>query len=114
MVFTWADMRRSALAVASALVEADVKPGDAVILISENRVEWLYCDFAIQSVGAMTVPIYPSSPPELVRREAGDQAEHRRTASARGANGRGGRAVGDAGAHTHRRNRIAPREDPAR
>src|SRR5712691_12802227 len=72
MVFTWADMRRSALAVASALVEADVKPGDAVILISENRVEWLYCDFAIQSVGAMTVPIYPSSPPELAQKIAAD------------------------------------------
>src|SRR5258708_1091479 len=65
-------MRRWVLAVASALVDAGVKPGDAVVVISENRVEWLYCDFAIQSVGAMTVPIYPSSPPELAQKIAAD------------------------------------------
>ncbi len=65
-------MRGWVLAVASALVDAGVKSGDAVVLISENRVEWLYCDFAIQSVGAMTVPIYPSSPPELAQKIAGD------------------------------------------
>src|SRR5260370_29197821 len=65
-------MRRWVLAVASALVDAGVKPGDAIVLISENRLEWLYCDFAIQSVGAMTVPIYPSSPPELAQKIAAD------------------------------------------
>jgi long-chain acyl-CoA synthetase len=69
---TWADMRRWVLAVASALIEEGVKPGDAVVLMSENRVEWLYCDFAIQSVGAITVPIYPSSPPELAQKIAAD------------------------------------------
>ena len=71
-VATWADMKRSVLAVASALVEAGVKAGDSVVLISENRVEWIYCDIAIQSVGAITVPIYPSSPPELAQKVASD------------------------------------------
>ncbi|HSS94416.1 MAG TPA: long-chain fatty acid--CoA ligase [Candidatus Dormibacteraeota bacterium] len=71
-VATWADMKRMALAVASALVEAGIKPRDTVVLMSENRVEWLYCDFAIQSVGAITVPIYPSSPPELAQKIASD------------------------------------------
>ena len=41
-------MKRWVLAVASALVDAGVKAGDAVIVISENRVEWIYCDVAIQ------------------------------------------------------------------
>jgi len=71
-VATWADMKRSVLAVASALIEAGVKTGDSVVLISENRVEWIYCDIAIQSVGAITVPIYPSSPPELAQKIASD------------------------------------------
>ena len=71
-VATWADMKRCVLAVASALVEAGIKPGDSVVVISENRVEWIYCDFAIQSVGAITVPIYPSSPPELAQTIARD------------------------------------------
>ena len=51
------------LAVASALVDTGVTAGDTVVLMSENRVEWIYCDLAIQSLGAVTVPIYPSSPP---------------------------------------------------
>jgi len=38
----------------------------------KNRVEWIYCDLAIQSVGAVTVPIYPSSPPELAQKIAAD------------------------------------------
>jgi long-chain acyl-CoA synthetase len=71
-VATWADMKRCVLAVASALVEAGIKPGDTVVVFSENRVEWLYCDFAIQSLGAITVPIYPSSPPQLAQTIAAD------------------------------------------
>jgi long-chain acyl-CoA synthetase len=65
-------MRSWVLAVASALVEAGIKRGDTVVLMSENRVEWLYCDIAIQSVGAITVPIYPSSPSELAQKIASD------------------------------------------
>jgi long-chain acyl-CoA synthetase len=71
-VETWADMQRHVLAVASALIAAGVKPRDSVLLISENRVEWLYCDFAIQTVGAITVPIYPQSPAELAQAIAAD------------------------------------------
>jgi long-chain acyl-CoA synthetase len=71
-VATWIDMKRHALAVASALIEAGVKAGDTVVIMSENRVEWLYCDFAIQSVGAVTVPIYPSSPAQLAQTIAAD------------------------------------------
>jgi long-chain acyl-CoA synthetase len=67
-VATWADMRRDVMAVASALIDEGIRPGDSVVIMSENRVEWIYCDFAIQSVGAMTVPIYPSSPPELAQK----------------------------------------------
>jgi len=71
-VATWAEIKRCVLAVASALIEAGVRAGDSVVLMSENRVEWIYCDFAIQSLGAMTVPIYPSSPPVLAQKIAAD------------------------------------------
>jgi long-chain acyl-CoA synthetase len=67
-------MRRHVLAVASGLIAAGVKPRDSVLLISENRVEWLYCDFAIQTIGAITVPIYPQSPPDLAQVIADDSA----------------------------------------
>ncbi|HXD80807.1 MAG TPA: long-chain fatty acid--CoA ligase [Candidatus Acidoferrum sp.] len=72
LVETWADLRRHVLAVASALVAAGVKPRDSVLLISENRVEWVYCDFAIQTIGAVTVPIYPNSPTEMAQTIAAD------------------------------------------
>ncbi len=69
-VHTWADMKRDVLAVASCLVDAGVKQGDKVILISENRLEWLFCDFGIQAAGAVTVPIYPSTPTEVAQKIA--------------------------------------------
>src|SRR5262245_6606471 len=37
-----------------------VVPGDRVALISESRPEWVMCDLAILSLGAVTVPIYPT------------------------------------------------------
>ena len=65
-------MRQDVLSVASALIEAGVKSGDSVIVMSENRVEWLICDFGIQAAGAVTVPIYPNTPAEVARTIADD------------------------------------------
>jgi len=58
-------MRRDVLAIASGLVEAGGRTGDRVVLIGENSLAWLWCDFAIQAAGAITVPIYPNSTPEI-------------------------------------------------
>src|SRR5438105_427974 len=71
-VESWDAMRGHVLAVASALIESGVKSGDSVILLSENRLEWLYCDFGIQAAGAITVPIYPNTPPEVANTIAAD------------------------------------------
>ena len=71
-VKSWNAMRQDVLSVASALIEAGVKSGDSVIVMSENRVEWLICDFGIQAAGAVTVPIYPNTPPEVARTIAED------------------------------------------
>ena len=57
---SWNEMHRRTLAVASGLIDSGVKAGDCVVIMSENRVEWIYCDFAIQTIGAVTVPIYPN------------------------------------------------------
>jgi long-chain acyl-CoA synthetase len=74
LVHSWSDMQRDVLAVASALVDAGVKPGDCVLLMSENRLEWLYCDFAIQAAGAVTVPVYPQVSPAAAQTTATDSA----------------------------------------
>ena len=65
---TWSDMKRDAIAVASALIDLGVKQGDRVILMAENRLEWLYCDFGIQTAGAVTVPIYPTTSLDVIRK----------------------------------------------
>ena len=40
--------------------------------MSENRVEWLYCDLGIQAAACVTVPIYPSTPAGSAQRIAED------------------------------------------
>lgn len=47
--------------LALGLASFGVKRGDKVAIISENRPEWYYSDFAILGLGAIDVPIYPNS-----------------------------------------------------
>jgi long-chain acyl-CoA synthetase len=60
------------LAAASALIRAGVRAGDHVVIIAENRLEWPVSDLAIQSVGAITVPIYATTPPAVAQGIAAD------------------------------------------
>jgi long-chain acyl-CoA synthetase len=64
---TWADVQRCTLAVASALIESGVKAGDRVVLMGPNSLAWLYCDFGIQAAGAVSVPIYSGTVPEVAQ-----------------------------------------------
>lgn len=50
--------------LAAALRAMGIQPGDRVMLVSENRPEWLMADFAIMSAGAITVPSYTTYTPE--------------------------------------------------
>ncbi len=50
--------------VASGLMLAGVKPGDRIGIVMENRPEWAVIDYAILSVGAVTVPLYCSYRPQ--------------------------------------------------
>jgi long-chain acyl-CoA synthetase len=49
------------------LCEIGLQPGDKVVLLSENRPEWVMADFAILCAGGVTVPIYTSLVPEQVK-----------------------------------------------
>lgn len=46
--------------VAIGLLALKIKPGDKIAIISGNRPEWNFVDFAIQLVGAVSVPMYPT------------------------------------------------------
>lgn len=53
--------------VALGLIAEGIQPGDRVAILSATRYEWPIIDFAILSVGAVTVPIYETSSAEQVR-----------------------------------------------
>lgn len=59
-----ADLRRKVAGTARALIEAGIRKGDRVAILSENRPEWTIADFAILLLGAVTVPVYSTLTPE--------------------------------------------------
>ena len=56
----FSDIQKSVDTIAAGLATLGVKKGDKVVLLSENRYEWAFCDFAILTNGGVTVPIYPT------------------------------------------------------
>ncbi len=63
---TAAEFHQEVRALAKGLVAAGVAPGDRVALMSKTRYEWTLVDFAIWTVGAVTVPIYETSSADQV------------------------------------------------
>jgi long-chain acyl-CoA synthetase len=68
----WQDVSTAAFAdevltVARGLIGAGIGSGERVALMSRTRYEWTVCDFAILSIGAVTVPIYETSSAEQVQ-----------------------------------------------
>lgn len=56
----YGELREKVYELARALSECDVKAGDVVAIMAENSAEWAMVDWAIMSLGAITVPIYPT------------------------------------------------------
>ncbi len=68
---TWRDVTAAEFlaevqATAKGLVGAGVEAGDRVALVSKTRYEWTLLDYAIWYAGAISVPIYETSPPEQI------------------------------------------------
>ena len=49
-----------------ALSDLGVRAGDRVAVLAGNRPAWLFTDLGAQGIGAVTVGIYPTNPPEEV------------------------------------------------
>ncbi len=69
---SWTDVTCAQVAgevrsTALGLIAEGVEPGDRVAILSATRYEWPIIDFAILSIGAVTVPIYETSSAEQVR-----------------------------------------------
>ena len=63
---TSAAFRDEVLALAKGLLAHGVRFGDRVAIMSRTRYEWTLFDFALWTVGAQSVPIYPTSSAEQV------------------------------------------------
>ncbi|MFF5883266.1 AMP-dependent synthetase/ligase [Streptomyces sp. NPDC012589] len=61
---TSAEFRDEVLALAKGLLAQGVRFGDRVAIMSRTRYEWTLFDFALWTVGAQVVPVYPTSSAE--------------------------------------------------
>jgi long-chain acyl-CoA synthetase len=57
-----AEVRERVTLLALGLQQLGVARGDRVAILSENRPEWAFADWACLSIGAADVPIYPTLP----------------------------------------------------
>ncbi|MFF0292148.1 AMP-dependent synthetase/ligase [Kitasatospora sp. NPDC004614] len=64
---TAVQFRDEVLALARGLLTRGVRYGDRVAVMSSTRYEWTLFDYALWSVGAIPVPVYPTAAPEQVR-----------------------------------------------
>ena len=55
---SWDKTAETVARIAHGLKGLGVAPGDRVVLVSENRPEWMIADLAIMSIGAVAVPAY--------------------------------------------------------
>ena len=63
---TWREVGDIVRQVALGLIALGRQKGERVALLSGSRAEWVQADFAIFSAGCVTVPIYPTYPPDLI------------------------------------------------
>ena len=60
---TWGDYARRVAAVAAGLRAAGIGPADRVLIVSENRPEFVIADTALMAIGAVSVPTYTTNLP---------------------------------------------------
>src|SRR5213594_4152301 len=63
---TWRVVGDNVRELALGLIALGRQKGEQIALLSASRAEWVQADFAIFSAGCVTIPIYPSYPPDLI------------------------------------------------
>ena len=66
MTLTWREVGEVVRELALGLIALGRQPGETIGLLSTSRAEWVQADFAIFSAGCVTVPVYPTYPPDLI------------------------------------------------
>jgi len=68
----WSEVSAAAADIANGLAAQGLAPGDRVSVLSENRLEWIYCDLGILAAAGVTVTIYPSNLPHEIEHIVND------------------------------------------
>ncbi len=58
---SWREVGNQIAALADSLSRLGLNPGDRVVLVAENRPEWLIADHGIMAAGCVTVPTYTTN-----------------------------------------------------
>lgn len=58
---SWVEAGRAVDEVAAGFLSLGIERGERVAILCTTRVEWTLCDLALAGIGAVTVPIYPTS-----------------------------------------------------
>jgi long-chain acyl-CoA synthetase len=58
---SWQSAAHQVAALAASFKKMGLKPGDRIMLVSENRPEWCIADLAIMAAGCVTVPTYTTN-----------------------------------------------------
>ncbi len=58
---SWRDVAGQVAMLATSLKRLGLAPGDRVVLVAENRPEWLVADIGIMAAGCITVPTYTTN-----------------------------------------------------
>ena len=59
---TWTEAKADVIALANGLINTmGVKPGERIMIVSENRPEFLIADIAVKAAGGITVPTYTTN-----------------------------------------------------
>ncbi len=66
------EFARLVLALAKGLVANGISAGDRVLILGGTSFEWSAADFAVLSVGAVAVPVYPTSSTEQIHHIVAD------------------------------------------
>ena len=58
---SWREVAGQVAALADSLIKLGLNAGDRVVLVSENRPEWLIADIGVMAAGCVTVPTYTTN-----------------------------------------------------
>jgi long-chain acyl-CoA synthetase len=58
---TWYDAANEVKHLGAGLIQCGIQKNDCVAIFAHNRPRWIISDLAIQSIGGISVPVYPTS-----------------------------------------------------